>query len=91
MNAKTHERMTEAGVCPRCGDGDLWRDSVDVGVGVIYGPYACPCGWSESEEYDALFGKGCQIDEKGGYTDPYGGYWPAGNPVAKMMREKIHD
>lgn len=83
----SHEFMTEAGVCPRCGERDLDRDSVDVGVGIIYGPYGCPCGWSESEEYDAVFGKGCQYDEKGGYTDPYGGYWPANNPVVKMMKK----
>ena len=32
--------------CPKCGD-DCERDSVDVGVGIIHGPYGCPsCAWS---------------------------------------------
>lgn len=43
--------------CPRCGQ-PVDRDSADVGVGVIYGPYGCSCGWSESKEYDRLFGQG---------------------------------
>lgn len=35
--------------CPKCGD-DCWRDSADVGVGIIYGPYNCTyCGWSEGD------------------------------------------
>lgn len=38
--------------CPKCGE-ECWRDDVDVGVGIIYGPYGCPgCGWSEDREYD---------------------------------------
>ncbi|HYC44496.1 MAG TPA: hypothetical protein VED01_03330 [Burkholderiales bacterium] len=38
--------------CPECGS-ECDRDSVDVGVGVIHGPYGClGCGWSENAEYD---------------------------------------
>lgn len=38
--------------CPSCG-GYCYRDSVDVGIGIIHGPYGCTeCGWSEWEEYD---------------------------------------
>jgi hypothetical protein len=44
--------LTAERICPKCGD-DCWRESVDVGVGVIYGPYGCSCGWSEHEEYDS--------------------------------------
>lgn len=77
--------LTESDPCPRCGESELYRDSVDVGVGIIHGPYGCPnCGWSENEEYDLQKGGGLQED--GGYLDPYGGYWPKDNPVVKMMR-----
>jgi hypothetical protein len=76
--------MSGSDPCPRCGEYELYRESVDVGVGVIHGPYGCPCGWSEDEEYDAEKGGGWQED--GGYCDPYGGYWPKDNPVVKMMR-----
>lgn len=42
--------------CPKCGE-ECERDSVDVGVGVIYGPYGCICGWSEDSRYDASAGE----------------------------------
>lgn len=38
-------------ICKNCGQ-EAWRESCDVGVGVIYGPYGCPCGWSEDERYN---------------------------------------
>lgn len=76
--------LTDSSPCPRCGEHELYRDSADVGVGIIYGPYGCPCGWSESDAYDAEKGGGWQDD--GGYCDPYGGYWPKDNPVVKMMK-----
>jgi len=41
--------------CPKCGE-DCDRDSADVGVGVIYGPWGCMCGWSEDPHYDASAG-----------------------------------
>jgi hypothetical protein len=70
--------------CPRCGS-HCDRDEADVGVGIIYGPYGCGCGWSEDDKYDAVFGDGgWQAD--GSYRDPYGGHWPKGNPVTRLMR-----
>lgn len=62
--------------CPNCGGTDLWRDSADVGVGIIYGPYGCPCGWSESEEYNQLAGS--KLTASGSPTDPWGGAHPSG-------------
>ncbi len=70
--------------CPRCGD-IVWRDDVDVGVGRIYGPYGCSCGWSEDDEYD-LTTRDAGPDEKGGYIDQWGGYHPAGSPTAMAYR-----
>lgn len=60
--------------CPACG-GDAWRESVDVGVGVIHGPYGCGCGWSEEEKYDQRNGPtftegGYRLDQWGGATPP---------------------
>jgi hypothetical protein len=44
-------------ICPKCGE-ECYRESADVGVGVIYGPWGCPgCGWSESPHYDRSDGK----------------------------------
>lgn len=37
--------------CPKCGE-ECCRESADVGVGVIYGPWGCICGWSSCPEYD---------------------------------------
>lgn len=42
--------------CPKCGE-ECMRDEVDVGVGIIYGPYGCYCGWSEFSEYDSSDGE----------------------------------
>lgn len=58
--------------CPKCGR-EAYRDSADVGVGIIYGPWGCPCGWSESPEYDVTEGPkfiegGYRIDQWGGAT-----------------------
>jgi hypothetical protein len=70
--------------CPNCNDQCV-RDEVDVGVGVITGPWGCGCGWSESAGYNALTGTGgWQAD--GSYHDPQGGHWPKDNPVVKLMR-----
>lgn len=83
---KQHETMITEGVCPRCGSTEIYRDDVNIGVGIIYGPYGCPeCGWSESEEYDLEFDGGLQED--GSYLDPYGGLWPATNPVVLLMKK----
>ena len=59
--------------CPRCGD-ECYRDEVDVGVGVIYGPYGCPfCGWSEDSDYDSSSGMWSRSPEwPGRYLDQFG-------------------
>lgn len=42
--------------CPHCGEA-CDRESVDVGIGVIYGPWGCPsCGWSADDRYDSRAG-----------------------------------
>lgn len=57
--------------CPRCGSSAS-RDEADVGVGVIYGPWGCSCGWSESREYNLLDSPreipGYRVDQWGGAT-----------------------
>lgn len=71
--------------CPKCG-GETHQDSVDVGVGVIYGPRGCiECAWSEAESYDLSDGKS-PLDEKGGAIDQYGGYHPPGSSYALAIR-----
>ena len=67
--------------CPECGD-EAWRDEVDVGVGIIYGPYGCPCGWSEQEEY--RHHPDPRIDSRGGFT-------PGGARCAHCGREHNYD
>lgn len=68
-------------ICPKC-SSECHRDSVDVGVGIIYGPYGCPsCGWSEYPEYDLSDGQS-PVNEKGGVIDQYGGYYPPKSSVA---------
>lgn len=60
--------------CPKCGDNCM-RDEVDIGVGTIYGPFGCQCGWSESEEYDRSNGESpANIAEAGSdrVTDQFG-------------------
>lgn len=39
--------------CPNCTAGECWRDEVDIGVGIQYGPWRCSdCGWYEGHEAD---------------------------------------
>lgn len=73
--------------CPKCGETDSCeRDSVDVGVGIIHGPWGCACcGWSEDPEYDLSEGRD-PVDEKGGAIDQYGGYHPPGSTMALAYR-----
>lgn len=59
--------------CPACGE-DCYRESADVGVGVIFGPWGCPCGWSEDERYNLLTSP--KFTELGGKIDQYGGIIP---------------
>lgn len=53
-------------VCPKCGE-ETWRESADVGVGVIYGPYGCDCGWSEWSHYDYSEGESTAQKENPGF------------------------
>lgn len=76
--------------CPKCGN-EAHQDSVDIGVGVMYGPNGCPsCGWSEDEQYDVSGGrkyteKGYMLDQFGGATPPSGyGYIP---PISQATKE----
>jgi hypothetical protein len=60
--------------CPKC-DGPCFRDDVDVGVGVIYGPWGCSCcGWSEDPRYDSSEGVSPAQQEAGPerYVDAQG-------------------
>lgn len=71
--------------CPKCNE-ICERDSVDIGVGVIHGPYGCPrCAWSEFTEYDLSEGKS-PVDENGGAIDQYGGYHPPKSTTALAYR-----
>lgn len=39
--------------CPKCGSDDTWRDEVDIGVGIMYGPLHCnACLYSEDGDKD---------------------------------------
>lgn len=54
--------MTEDPPCPGCGE-EMSREEVDIGVGIIYGPYGCWCGYSEYPK---------QPDRPGWWTDQWG-------------------
>jgi hypothetical protein len=70
--------MEDAMECEECGD-DCYRESVDVGVGIIYGPWGCPsCGWSESSIYAHPQHKG---------FDQYGSYHPMLDPTGEGWTE----
>jgi hypothetical protein len=59
--------------CENCGE-EAWREDCDVGVGIIYGPWGCPCGWSEDPRYNVLDGP--KVTELGGTIDQWGGITP---------------
>lgn len=41
--------------CPKCKEGELIREEVDIGVGTQYGSWHCDrCDWSEDLEHVAL-------------------------------------
>jgi hypothetical protein len=72
--------MSAYEACPKCG-ADCWRESADVGVGIIYGPWGCPeCCWSESPEYD--LSEGQSAVRPAGVIDQWGGLTPSGKPGA---------
>lgn len=61
--------------CEKC-ETSCERDEVDVGVGIIYGPWGCPnCGWSEDPKYDLSDGQS-NIHESGWIKDQWGGLTP---------------
>lgn len=65
--------------CEKCG-AECSREEVDVGVGIIYGPWGCPeCGWSESSQYDVSEGR--KYTKNGYMLDQFGNAYPPGNPV----------
>lgn len=40
--------------CPLC-SGPCFRDKVDIGVGIQYGPWQClDCFWCEGEDHQGL-------------------------------------
>jgi hypothetical protein len=42
---------TEVRCCPRCDSYDTFREEVDIGVGIQYGPLHCrSCGFNEADE-----------------------------------------
>lgn len=60
--------------CPKC-EGSCWRDSVDVGVGIIHGPWGCEeCGWSSDTHYDRSEGPSkAELKNPDFHADQYGG------------------
>lgn len=71
--------------CPKCG-GETYQDSVDIGVGTIFGPRGCiECAWSEDLDYDLSDGRS-PLDEKGGAIDQFGGYHPSESFYAKAIK-----
>lgn len=59
--------------CPKCQE-DCHQESVDVGVGTIYGPWGCICGWSEWPEYDSSNGPSpASLEHPDYYVDSCGG------------------
>jgi hypothetical protein len=62
---------SEGTTCPRCGL-KCSRDEVHNGVAMLYGPWGCACGWSESERYDLTSGPKTEgsydVDQWGGLT-----------------------
>jgi hypothetical protein len=60
--------------CPNCGE-ECERDEVDVGVGIIYGPWGCSsCCWSSDPRYDRSGGVSPKAKENPGwYVDQWGG------------------
>lgn len=66
--------MSEHQTCPKCGE-ECDRESCDVEVGVIHGPWGCPCGYSEDPRYDMSEGENAATEEfksKGRVVNQYG-------------------
>ena len=79
--------MSENNQCPKCGE-ECQRDEVDVGVGVITGPWGCySCGWSDDPRYDSSNGASvAQAEYPDHYLDPCGGATPLKTIERKLDR-----
>lgn len=56
--------MSDVRNCPHCAES-CDRESCDIGVGRIYGPWGCSnCGWSEYPEYDSRAGVRADGDDR---------------------------
>ena len=70
--------MSDQQYCVKCSN-ECSRDEIDVGVGIIYGPWGCGvCGWSDDPYYDCSDGKTptAQADYPNHTIDQFGGGWP---------------
>ena len=87
MSLTSSQRPTTGGVmmdCKKCGQ-ECYRESVDVGVGVLHGPWGCPCcGWSDDPEYDCSEGESPATKRTGFYCGPTGMLDPT-QPTAKAQ------
>jgi hypothetical protein len=84
LTATDHSRRVTDMDCPACGEPDLDRESVDVEVGIIYGPYGCYCGWSAWDCcYDQTKGPTATAGKR---TDQWGFLYPA-DPAAPGARD----
>lgn len=73
-------------LCPKCG-AECWRHSIDIGIGIQYGPFGCPeCCWSESPEYDRSDGKTPPCQPEGYYLDQFGAMTKVDGIVEKCKR-----
>ncbi len=73
--------------CPKCGE-DCWRDAVDVGVCLIYGPWGCGnCFWSDDKRYDRSEGPSpAQKEHPDYYVDQFGSMTPVRAIVERCAR-----
>jgi hypothetical protein len=73
--------------CPKCCH-ECERDSVDIGVGIIYGPWGCGgCGWSEDPRFDSSEGvSSAQVERPEWLVDSRGGMIRREAVEAKMER-----
>lgn len=70
--------------CPKCGE-ECDRDEVDVGVGVIYGPWGCACGWSSDPRYDSSDGPSpARLENPDHFVDSQGGLTPLAGIADKL-------
>lgn len=73
--------------CGNCGSTDTSREHVDVGIGIVWGPWGCPeCGWSEDPHYSQLDGP---TSEGGKRTDQYGWLYPAETVTPDRQTESL--